>query len=110
MSYDEALADRVRDSLSHERDVTERAMFGGLGFMVAGNMAVAASSGGDLMVRVDSSHADDWIDNESVQPMAMQGRAMRGWLLVSREAVSGKDALQQWVDRGVARARSLPAK
>jgi len=107
MPYDEVLAGQVRDLLVDEPDVTERAMFGGLGFMVAGNMAVAAGSGGELMVR---AAADEWIDDETVRPMEMRGRPMSGWLLVTLDALSTDDALQQWVDRGVATARSLPAK
>ena len=110
MPYDEALAARVRDELLGEPGVTERKMFGGLGFMVDGHMAVAASSGGDLMVRADPDGSQEWIDGESVRPMEMRGRPMTGWLLVSVGAVADDEALATWVARSVAYARSLPAK
>ena len=74
MTYDDVLADRVRALLAGEDDVSERAMFGGLGFMVRGNMALAASSTADLMVRVDPDRAEEWIDGETVRPMEMRGR------------------------------------
>ncbi|WP_107772711.1 TfoX/Sxy family protein [Nocardioides sediminis] len=110
MPYDEALAARVRDELLGERGVTERKMFGGLGFMLDGNMAVAASSSGDLMVRADPATSDDWVDGESVRPMEMRGRPMTGWLLVSVQSLEEDAALKTWVTRGLAYARSLPAK
>lgn len=110
MPYDEVLAERVRDHLLGEAGVTERAMFGGLGFMVAGNMAVAAGSGGSLMVRADPSDAAEWIDGGAVRPMEMRGRPMSGWLLVGLDALTTDADLEAWVDRGVARARSFPPK
>jgi hypothetical protein len=110
MPYDEALAARVRDELLGEPGLTEKRMFGGLGFMVDGNMAVAASSSGDLMVRADPDSSQQWIDGESVRPMEMRGRPMTGWLLVSVESLEDDAALKTWVARGVAYARSLPSK
>lgn len=109
MAYDEDLAHRIREELVGEPDVTERTMFGGLGFMVAGNMAVAASSTGAMMVRVDPAQAESWMDGDIVRPMVMHGRPTDGWLLVALEALTSDDALQQWVGRGVARARALAA-
>jgi TfoX/Sxy family transcriptional regulator of competence genes len=108
MAYDRALAARIRDELSTEPGVTEKAMFGGLGFMVDGHLAVAASSSGDLMVRADSTESESWVDGETVRPMEMRGRPMTGWLLVSVTAVSDDDALARWVARGVDHVRSLP--
>lgn len=108
MAYDHDLADRIRERLSDVDDVTERAMFGGLAFLVNGNMAVAASGGGGLLVHVDPAGADAWIDGERVTPMVMRGREMRGWLRVDTDA-DGPD-LDEWVSRGVTCARSLPPK
>jgi hypothetical protein len=110
MAYDEALAARVRNELGAQPGVTERAMFGGLGFMVDGHLAVAASSGGDLMVRADPATSEEWVDGETVRPMEMRGRPMAGWLLVSVAAVVDDEALATWVGRGAAYARSLPPK
>ena len=109
MAYDEVLAQRIHDLLDGEPGVTSRKMFGGLGFMVDGHMAVAAGSGGSLMVRADPAAAEAWI-SEHVQPMEMRGRPMAGWLLVDRAALGSDDQLQVWVDRGVAHVRTLPDK
>ena len=108
MAYDRDLADRIRELVAAEGSFVEQKMFGGLAFLVNGNMAVAASGGGGLLVRVDPADADAWIDDEGVTPMVMRGREMRGWLRV----VSDLDGhgLEQWVSRGVAYARSLPPK
>ena len=110
MAYDEVLAERVRDHLLGEPDVTERAMFGGLGFMVAGNMAVAAGSGGSLMVRADPADAEEWIDGERVRAMEMRGRPVKGWLLVSTALLADDASLATWVGRGVATSGRLPPK
>lgn len=82
MAYDEVLAQRLHDLLDAEPGLSTRAMFGGLGFMLDGHMAVAAGSGGSLMVRVDPVDGDAWSDGTSVRPMEMRGRTMNGWLLV----------------------------
>lgn len=110
MAYDEALAERVRDELIGETGVTERKMFGGLGFMVDTRMAVAAGSGGDLMVRADPASAETWVDGATVRPMHMSGRPVRGWVLVAVDALVDDAALATWVARGVSYARSLPPK
>jgi hypothetical protein len=110
MAYDEGLAQRLRDSLEGEPLLTEMKMFGGVGFMIGGNMALAASSSGDLMVRVDPAQGREWIDGVDVLPMEMGGRTMDGWLLVAIDTVASDDALRTWVDRGTGYARSLPPK
>ncbi|MFC7490282.1 MULTISPECIES: TfoX/Sxy family protein [unclassified Knoellia] len=110
MAYDEELAHRIRGVLSDERGLTERVMFGGLGFMLDGHMAVAAGSRGSLMVRVDPDGAEALVDGESVDHMEMGGRSLRGWLLVESPATVDDDALAQWVGRGVAFVRALPPK
>lgn len=110
MTYDEALAARIRGLVSREAGVTEQQMFGGLAFLVNGNMAIAASGQGGLLVRADPERADDLLDREHVQQMEMRGRKMRGWLRVDAAAVSTQDQLEVWVERGVSYARSLPVK
>ena len=110
MAYDEALAERVRDELGGEPGVTERKMFGGLGFMVDGHIAVAAGSGGDLMVRADPATSEEWVDGEVVRPMEMRGRQLKGWLLVAVDALADDATLAAWVGRGASYARSLPPK
>ena len=110
MAYDEELAERIQEVLAPETGVTSRKMFGGLGFMVDGHLAVAAASAGSLMVRVDPAAGATWLDGEHVQPMEMQGRQLHGWLLVSRERLRTDEDLRTWVDRGVAFVRALPPK
>jgi TfoX/Sxy family transcriptional regulator of competence genes len=110
MPYDEALADRIRGLIGSERGVTEKKMFGGLAFLVGGNMAVAASGQGGLLVRVDSDESDHLVASTSARMMEMRGRAMSGWLRVDAEDVRTKRQLSTWVDRGVSFARSLPPK
>ena len=108
MAYDQDLADRIRVLVSDEVNLVEQRMFGGLAFLVNGNMAVAASGEGGLLVRVDPNDADAWIDDDRVTPMVMRGREMRGWLRVLTDLDA--HGLEQWVSRGVAYARSLPPK
>ena len=110
MAYDETLADRIRELVSNDADVTEKKMFGGLSFLVAGNMAVAASGQGGLLVRLDPAEADTLVANGDATPMEMRGRPMRGWLRVDTEAVPTKRQLTKWVNQGVTYARSLPPK
>jgi TfoX/Sxy family transcriptional regulator of competence genes len=85
-------------------------MFGGLSFLVNGNMSVAASGQGGLLVRVDPDESDALLQKSGVALMEMGGRSMRGWLRVEADAVRTKKQLAAWVDRGVAFARSLPPK
>ncbi len=110
MAYDEGLADRIRELLAAEADVTEQRMFGGLAFLIGGNMAVAASGQGGLLVRIDPARADRLLATTSARPMEMRGRAMPGWLRIDEGGVRTKRQLASWVNRGTAYARSLPAK
>ena len=110
MAYDEDLADRIRELLAGEPDVTEQRMFGGLAFLVRGNMAVAASGRGGLMVRVDPHDADALLERPYADPFEMRGRPIKGWLRVDAEGVRTKRQLEPWVRRGIAYARSLAAK
>jgi TfoX/Sxy family transcriptional regulator of competence genes len=110
MAYDEDLANRIRELLADEDGVSELTMFGGLAFLLAGNMAVAASGHGGLLVRVDPVEGEGLVSGAHASPMVMRGREMTGWLRVDAEALASKRQLQAWVRRGVAFARSLPAK
>jgi TfoX/Sxy family transcriptional regulator of competence genes len=110
VAYDEALAARIRDLVGGEAGTVEQKMFGGLAFLIRGNMAVAASGQGGLLVRVDPGESDKLVAETGAQPMEMRGRQMRGWLRVDSEEVRSAPALAKWVDRGVAYARSLPPK
>jgi len=110
MAYDEELANRVRELIAGESGVTEKRMFGGLAFLVGGNMSVAASGQGGLMVRVDPDETESLLAKPHAQPFVMRGREMNGWLRVDEEGVRTKRQLEPWVKRGVAYARSLPPK
>nr|WP_090277181.1 TfoX/Sxy family protein [Mycolicibacterium komanii]CRL71237.1 hypothetical protein CPGR_02330 [Mycolicibacterium komanii] len=110
MAYDEDLAHRIRELLSGERGVEEKPMFGGLAFLVNGNMAVAASGQGGLMVRVPYDDAAKLLSREHVAPMVMAGREMRGWLRVTSDGLTTKRQLQPWITRSVDFAKSLPPK
>lgn len=109
MAYDVDLADRVRELVATEQGVDEKRMFGGLSFLVNGNMSVAASGKGGLLVRVDPEDAPALV-GEHVQVAVMGGRDMRGWLRVDASVLEDDGLLAEWVARGVAFARSLPAK
>jgi TfoX/Sxy family transcriptional regulator of competence genes len=110
MAYDEDLADRIRELLGSERGVEEKRMFGGLAFLINGNMSVAASGQGGLMVRVAPEDTEKLLARAHVSPMVMAGREARGWLRVAAEGVKSKRQLESWVTRGVGYARSLPPK
>jgi TfoX/Sxy family transcriptional regulator of competence genes len=110
VAYDEELANRIRELLAEERGVTEQRMFGGLAFLIGGNMAVAASGQGGLLVRVDPAQRESLRSGPHVEPMVMRGRELAGWLRVAPEGARTKLQLERWVARGVAYAKSLPPK
>lgn len=110
MAYDEDLADRIRELVGPERGVEEKRLFGGLAFLINGNMAVAASGRGGLLVRVGPDNADKLAERTHVSPMVMGGRETRGWLLVDAHGVKTKRQLQSWVARGTGYAKSLKPK
>jgi TfoX/Sxy family transcriptional regulator of competence genes len=110
MPYDEELAERIRRLVAGEAGVTEKKMFGGLAFLVGGNMAVAARGGGGLMVRVDPAASGDLVETTSARLVEMRGRAMPGWLHLDAADVTGPQELARWVELGVGYARGLPAK
>jgi TfoX/Sxy family transcriptional regulator of competence genes len=110
VAYDEELANRIRELIAGEPNVTEKRMFGGLAFLIGGKMSVAASGQGGLMVRVDPEETDELLAKPHAQPFVMRGREMKGWLRVDDGGVRTKRQLEPWVKRGVAYARSLQAK
>lgn len=109
MAYDEELAHRIRELLADE-DHSEMPMFGGLAFMLAGNMAVAISSRGRLMVRIGADAVEGALSDPAASQMQMGVRPMRGWVIVDPVGVSTKRNLGKWVGRGVRFARTLPSK
>ncbi|MBA3719444.1 MAG: TfoX/Sxy family protein [Nocardioidaceae bacterium] len=110
MAYDEDLADRIRELIADEPDLSEMRMFGGLAFLIAGNMSVAASGQGGLMVRVAPDDTDALVAKPHARRFEMRGKPMRGWVRVDDEGMRTKRQLEPWVKRGVAYARSLPPK
>jgi hypothetical protein len=110
VAYDEELADRIRELVGGESDLVEKKMFGGLAFLIGGNMAVAASSQGGVLVRVDPVQSDTLVATTNARLMEMRGRRMQGWLRVDPNDVRTKRQLAKWVELGMTYARSLPAK
>lgn len=110
MVFDEDLSDRVRALMLEEQGWTEKRMFGGLAFLINGNMAVSASGQGGLLVRVDPDETQNLLDRAHVRPFEMRGREMNGWLRVDADGLRTKRQLVQWVAKGLAYARSLPPK
>ncbi|MBO0811436.1 MAG: TfoX/Sxy family protein [Microlunatus sp.] len=110
MAYDVGLAERIRELINGEHLTTEKKMFGGLGFMINGNMAVAASNSGGLLVRVDPDESDALVGSTPAELMVMGGRSMQGWLQVGSEHLAGDAELEIWVRRGAAYAAGLPPK
>lgn len=110
MAYDVELADRIRELVQDQSGIVEKKMFGGLAFLVNGNMAVAAAGKGGLMVRSDPAQADDLVDDIAVSRMEMHGRSMGGWLRVSPAACADDAIVRRWVAHGIAYAGTLPAK
>jgi TfoX/Sxy family transcriptional regulator of competence genes len=108
MAYDEDLAQRIRELVSDEPGLTERRMFGGLAFLINGNMAVSASGQGGLLLRVDPAQTESLVQQPHARRFQMRGREMNGWLHIDEE-VAGTE-FRRWVELGVAYARSLPAK
>jgi TfoX N-terminal domain len=110
MAYDEDLANRIREIVMTESGVSEKKMFGGLAFLINGNMSVSASGKGGLLLHVDPDQSDSLLAKPHAHPFEMRGRVMQGWLRVDADGVRTKRQLERWVSRGVGYARSLPAK
>ena len=110
MALDPDIADRIRELLTDEPDVTEKKMFGGLAFLLGGNMAITASGQGGIMVRVDPADSDRLTESTPARFMEMRGRTMRGWLRIESSDLRSKRELARWVAMGAKYARSLPPK
>jgi hypothetical protein len=110
MAYDTALADRIRFLIGSRPGVTEKKMFGGLTFLVGGNMAISASGQGGALVRADPAETDALVATANATLAVMGGRTMQGWLRVSSEDMETDEQLTEWVNRAVGYARSLPPK
>ena len=110
MAYDEDLANRIRELLADEQGVVEQKMFGGLAFLVGGNMSVSASGQGGLLLRCDPEQTDALVERPHAARFEMRGRAMDGWLRIDADGVRTKRELKRWVAVGVNYARSLPPK
>jgi hypothetical protein len=110
VAYDEELADRIRALIGAEPGLTEQKMFGGLAFLIGGNMAIGASGQGGVLVRVAPEQSDKLVAETTARPMEMRGREMRGWLRVDADDVRTRADLARWVDLGTSYARSLPTK
>lgn len=110
MAYDEELADWVRGLLKGERALEEKRMFGGLGMLLNGNMAVAVRGKGGLLVRIDPDDAEEALNEPGAALMKMRGKVMRGWITVAPNACTRRADVQRWVKRGVKYAKSLPKK
>lgn len=110
MAYDIQLAERIRSIIGGRPDLSEKAMFGGLAFLINGHMSVAASSQGGMLVRVDPKDSDKLVQIADVEPMVMRGHAMKGWLRVDSNLVTEGAELEMWVNRSVNYAATLPPK
>jgi TfoX-like protein len=110
VAYDEALAGRIRELIADEPDLTEKKMFGGLAFLIGGNMAISASGQGGVLVRTDPAESDTLVAKTDARLFEMRGRTMQGWLRVDPEYLRTKRQLAKWVGIGTAYARSLPPK
>jgi TfoX/Sxy family transcriptional regulator of competence genes len=110
MAFDEDLAYRLRELLQGEKGLAEKRMFGGLAFLIHGNMAVSASRQGGLLLRVEPAETQELVRRPHAHPFIMRGREMDGWLRIDKEGIRTKRQLERWVSRGVTYARSLPPK
>ena len=109
MAYSETLAERIRKRLARRRNVEEKKMFGGIGFLLKGNMCVGVWKD-SLIVRVGPEQYEDALRESFVSEFDITGRAMKGWVLVAEEGVEDDDQLQDWIECAVKFVRKLPAK
>ena len=110
MAYDEELVHRLRELLADEAGISERKMFGGLAFLLHGNMTVSASRTGGLLVRIDPSTTDAALARPHVALMQMGGRTMDGWIIVAPGGLRTKRELAAWVKRALTFGRTLTPK
>lgn len=110
VAYDTELANRVRELVMFEPDISEKAMFGGLAFLVGRRMAVAVSGGGGLLLRVDRDQTEAMLARPHAEPFVMQGREMTGWIRIGADGLQSTEQLSDWVEIGLDVARGLPAE
>jgi hypothetical protein len=110
VAYDEDLANRIRDIVQAEPGLSEKPMFGGLAFLINGNMAVSASGQGGMLLRVDPTDTSDLAQRPEASRFEMRGREMDGWLRIDPNGLATRRQLKSWVSRGISYARSLPPK
>jgi TfoX N-terminal domain len=110
VAYDQDLANRIRELLADERGITEKAMFGGLAFLLHGNMTISASGQGGIMLRLDPAETDEALGRPHTEIVVMRGRQMPGWIRVAPDGVKTKRQLQPWVRRALGYTRTLPPK
>ena len=110
MAYDDDLAQRIRALVATQPGLNEKKMFGGLAFLIGGNMAITASGEGGILVRVGPDRSDELVATTTASVAVMGGQSRPGWLRVGAEDLGTKRQLAKWVDLGVGVARSLPAK
>jgi len=110
MAYDEVLAQRIRDLIGPDPELTEKKMFGGVAFLIRGHMAISASGQGGVLVHVDPERSGELVAATTATVAVMQGREMPGWLRDAEDDVATDDGLSPWVETGIAYARSLPPK
>jgi TfoX/Sxy family transcriptional regulator of competence genes len=109
VAFNEQLADSVRRELSRQAGLVEKKMFGGLAFLINGNMSVGIH-GDELIVRIDPDATDAALQEPGARLFDLTGRPMKGWLLVGGSGIAEAKALEKWVHRGVEYASSLPKK
>jgi TfoX/Sxy family transcriptional regulator of competence genes len=109
MAFDEGLAERIRETVGAEPGLEEKKMFGGIGYLVNGNLAVGIH-GDELIVRMGPSVPDEVLAAPHVRPFDITGKPMKGWLLVDQAGLEDDAAFRDWVERGLTFARSLPPK
>jgi len=109
MTYSTELADRIRGAIGKPPQLVEKEMFGGIGFMVQGNMAVGVI-GDELMVRIDKAATDQALEEPGARIFDFTGRPMKGWVMVGDPGISTEEGLNRWVQQGLEYALSLPAK
>lgn len=109
MAYSEALADRIRQAFGRTRGLVEKKMFGGVGFLLQGNMCVGVWKS-SLIVRLDPAEAEALLQQPNVRVFDITGRPMKGWLLVEADGLETDEELTQWLERAKQFVRSLPAK
>ena len=110
MAYDEVLADRLREITTGTPGLSEQKMFGGLAFLVHGNMAVAASGEGGLLLRVPPERTDELLREPHTDEFVMRGRSMNGWMRVEPAGLTSDEDLERWAEIGLSHAASLPPK